>query len=208
MRSLVGLGVVFLAVACADEEPSIGPDPSKPTGTGGAPSSSSSGGGGSGGHAADGGGGSGASGGGEVGLGWESGSRLKVRYLEAGDGARQATGWFDSERGEECIFTRSTDGEMRCLPSGLQANVTAGFFSDAACTQPIAISTCAGSVYAFETIACSGQRRIYQLGAALSTIYVGAGCTSSPTSPGLNYYAVGPEVPPSSFVRAEEQTEP
>jgi len=47
---------------------------------------------------------------------YKSGTRLKARVLETGDGAQQFLGWFDSELGVKCEFATAPDGKTRCLP--------------------------------------------------------------------------------------------
>lgn len=65
---------------------------------------------------------------------YKPGTRLKLQYLEATDGATQFSGWFDSMRTEGCVFVQHADGSTRCLPI-LNPNANAGvFFSDAACS--------------------------------------------------------------------------
>jgi hypothetical protein len=73
-----------------------------------------------------------------------SGSRLKRRVLNTGDGARQFIGWFDTERGENCTFRKVEWNVDRCIPDEhvVEAqSVREGvlFFSDSACTKRIAV---------------------------------------------------------------------
>src|SRR5262245_12186720 len=44
-----------------------------------------------------------------------SGTRLRVRWREAG-GASQFAGWRDTGSGLDCRFLRDENGEYRCLP--------------------------------------------------------------------------------------------
>src|SRR5689334_6922337 len=68
---------------------------------------------------------------------FHSGSRLRARYLDAGDGAVDFVGFRDQELGVDCDFYLGTDAKSRCLPE-----TTGGlFFTDAACTEPVAAFT-------------------------------------------------------------------
>ena len=45
-----------------------------------------------------------------------SGSRLKARWLEGGDGSRQFVDWWDTVLQKACTVHLAADGEYRCLP--------------------------------------------------------------------------------------------
>jgi hypothetical protein len=85
-----------------------------------------------------------------------SGSRLKARYTmtttKGADGSMQTqryfAGWYDSQRSEPCSAGLAPDGKTRCLPTLPGGSL--GFFSDAACSKPLAYvikqqSSCGGS---------------------------------------------------------------
>ncbi len=48
-----------------------------------------------------------------------SGSRLRAKFIDAGEGTLRFTGWFDTELGLPCVFKRTRGGPMRCLPGPL-----------------------------------------------------------------------------------------
>ena len=66
-----------------------------------------------------------------------NGSRLHARYVTTPEGFIDFRGWYDTDRQENCDFSRASDGKWRCLPP-----VTAIRYStllkyvDAACTKP------------------------------------------------------------------------
>jgi hypothetical protein len=145
-----------------------------------------------------------------------SGSRLKAQYRMGSDGSKgYIMGlWHDSQRHEDCTFAMAADGVERCLPSGL--GIVA--FSDAACTQPLAMdnSGCT-SKYAIKRdppTGCNtvGPAHIYELAAAstVTNIYFQAGtqCISTPAPMGGTLYSVGAEVPATAFVQGTIQTDP
>src|SRR6266849_3862412 len=47
---------------------------------------------------------------------WQSGSRLRARIWEGGDGARLFQGWWDDKLGMRCVFALADDMRVRCLP--------------------------------------------------------------------------------------------
>lgn len=67
-----------------------------------------------------------------------SGTRLKARYLDGGEGARAFLGWIDSSlaggAGLPCSFFLLADGSHRCLP--VSATIV---YLDATCTSPVAV---------------------------------------------------------------------
>jgi hypothetical protein len=66
-----------------------------------------------------------------------SGTRIKAKWLVTADGARQANGWYDSTRKDDCFFGTAADGKMRCL-AGFGGGGATILFKDAACSQAIA----------------------------------------------------------------------
>lgn len=137
MRRVLILAIVAIcAAACGDD--------------GGGRRGGGGGAGGDGGHVGHGGhGGAGGVGGGTGGSGGalpsgpseadasESGTRLRVRYLDAGGGARMTFDFWDSELEEGCSFREAGDGVLRCLP----ANERSVAFVDGDCTQPVMAAT-------------------------------------------------------------------
>ncbi len=135
---------------------------------------------------------------------YTAGSRLKVRYLEASDGAKQFVGWFDSARSEECTFrSYEVDGTLRCLPTAI-APYQPGFFADADCKTPLALAQPSGPVkYAL----LGDSKRIYAATPFAGTPYSNV-TGSCKTVDGSNLLAIGAEVPGSAFVQATAKTSP
>lgn len=142
------------------------------------------------------------------------GSRLKIRYLEWSDGARQFAGWYDSERKEECTRASTPDGGTRCLPlsdSGSFAGSFAGRFSDPECTSRIAIVTKSSSTkkYAFTSDVIGV--RIFQ-----ATPYTGATYRGAPGNcvkhagddSAYDLYSIGPEIAADNFTAGDIKTAP
>jgi len=142
----------------------------------------------------------------------DPGSRLKPKYRSSEDGAREFLFnlWWDAQRGEDCAFTLAGDGQMRCLPSGADFR----YYSDAQCHTPIVLmqSACAAPKYALSASApaCGldpAATHVYSLGAAITPtqIYAQAGgsCYAvGQAATDWQYFAVGAEIPASSFVGA------
>ncbi|MFO0763048.1 MAG: hypothetical protein U0359_41815, partial [Byssovorax sp.] len=145
-----------------------------------------------------------------------SGSRLKAKYQVSDDGLKiyLPGSYYDSERGEDCIFEPAADGKERCLPIG--SGATAGtYFLDPSCTQDVALAF-AGCVtkyaYTVEQSACSlmfGKIHIYPTGAPLQPAQVyhksGASCVGTAPPENFTLLSVGAEVPASSFVAGSVQ---
>jgi hypothetical protein len=142
-----------------------------------------------------------------------SGTRLKAEYLIADDGSKEyvADLWFDSQRNETCAFSTAADGKQRCLPEGAEATI----FADSACTTPVLTvpSGCAAPPYGIGTAATStcgattAGAQIFSVGAAMTptTLYVqsGTSCYSAgPAATTFSYYALGAQIPATSFVAA------
>lgn len=102
----------------------------------------------------------------EVEGGGESGDRLKVRYYEGTDGSRfPMLQPYDSELKTACSYRQTSDGAWRCVPP----TVIASYFSDAGCSQGLAVtSPCGGVEYSATTDACGLGLRIFELGAAVT----------------------------------------
>jgi hypothetical protein len=139
-----------------------------------------------------------------------SGSRLKINYHKAEDGARVPI-WgvvYDADRKEDCVFQQASDGKLRCMPVVSYSGVPT--FSDPACTVLVAVATadaCAPVpkyVRSPEAQGCGLIVRLFAVGAQIqpATVYANYNgpCGPMPASPGSAYYATNGEVPPSSFV--------
>jgi hypothetical protein len=153
----------------------------------------------------------------------QSGSRLKAKYYVGSDGSKQFAGWHDSMLNVDCGFSLASDGTTRCIPT--TATLVLAWFSDSGCSQPLAWVTskgCAPATYAAQGIApiapaCTTySSRVFQVGAAYSgAIYTGtpANCSEQPDGGAAlratyDFYSVGSEVAPSTFVAATVQTDP
>lgn len=122
--TILGVGVLLAACSSKNETVELKPDPSSSTAT-------SSGQGGAGGGSPAGG-----AGGMSAGAAYESGSRLRARWLNGADGSRAFAGWHDSQRDVDCQPMTAWDEKKRCLPSTFSA---ANIFEDAACTYHVAV---------------------------------------------------------------------
>ncbi|WP_438039928.1 hypothetical protein [Sorangium sp. So ce128] len=154
-----------------------------------------------------------------------SGSRLKARYRTTDDGAKvyDPSIWFDSERRELCVFLVAADGRERCVPYSGSVRMTSksNYFADSNCTQPVVISTQKGCApeYAQElfssTTACEPaiRWRFFSIGARLdlTSTYVldsAGACKAQTASTTVDYFALGDEIPPSSFVASTWAVDP
>ncbi len=221
MRTLAFVSLLLVGAGCAPQSPL--PDS---TGPSGGTASSGSGTASTGTDTASTGSSSTSTGGGnhDRQAGFVSGSRLKTRVFTASDGAVEYRGFYDSQLNVDCRFGTANDGETRCLPQG--AGLTAGpYFADAACTAPIALGFCSGTppAYVFKPTAGAASctwgmgselttpgGAFFAVGPALSlaTYYSKySACTAVAGQPGYQYFALGAEVPPSTFVDATEVIE-
>jgi hypothetical protein len=143
---------------------------------------------------------------------YKPGSRLKVRYYEATDGAKQFGGWFDSMRSDECGFGLHADGSTRCLPT---AAATSGYFADNGCSQNLGYRVKAATA-APKYVAVyqpDASRKVFPVGATYTGAMWGGtpgACNqvfaSVPAS--LDAYTTGAEIPGSAFVQASLKTSP
>jgi len=67
---------------------------------------------------------------------YRSGSRLRARFTDGGDGARRFDGWYDSQLQTPCAFRLAEDGVDRCIPMADTVNGPPQY-TDAACTMPV-----------------------------------------------------------------------
>lgn len=110
----------------------------------------------------------------------------------------------------ECRAALAEDGKRRCLPTALGP---VHYYADAACTKPVAFSSCAAepSPFAYEYVdanVCARQLRIRSRGPkvdvpALFFRFPGSDCVPRDKPAGVvDFYAVGDPVPASEFVEA------
>jgi len=144
-----------------------------------------------------------------------SGTRLKAKYRTGDDGSKAYIPgvWFDSQRNEDCSFNKAVDGKERCMPSGI--GVVTSTFADPTCTQFTAVTSSGCSpkyATAYDTSSCgtSYTYHLYSVGTLLSTIYYKSGntCVSGTPPAGYSYYALGAEIPASSFVGSTVSYDP
>ena len=139
---------------------------------------------------------------------YASGSRLKIRFYEYQDGAKQFAGMFDSERGEECGFGLHADGTFRCLPAG---DAIATVYSNNVCTAPVALVPKGQAPKLIAQPMPNGSRRLFVRGQAYGgAIYQGITNACTQTSPDVpkdqDAWKAGDEVPSGSFVAAAQRT--
>jgi hypothetical protein len=159
---------------------------------------------------------------------------VQTQYLGA-DGSQLAireAQFFDEVLGVWCLPNTAADGAIRCMPAYTDiAWVRPNYFLDAACTRRVAtysdgsLPGCSAKV-AIEPVShtqvntCAGGwyydlgTRVFSLGRRLSAgdaYFTDAGGTCAPTAwqydgdKPLEIYDVGPEVPPTDFVKFTAQ---
>ncbi len=132
---------------------------------------------------------------------------MKVIWSGGTDGSRTFAGWHDSQLDVDCAFGAASDGNFRCLPYAVSADV----YADANCTQPVVEAACApGTKYAYvrtrATAACGGLDRdqLYNLGSAMSVTKVFQKgfqtCVAEDVPQGYQVYALGDAIPSETFV--------
>jgi hypothetical protein len=142
---------------------------------------------------------------------YASGTRLRAKVYKTPDGTKLWHGWFDSTLGTACTFSQgiAEDGATRCMPPA-----AAGYYSDAACTNPITVISGAGcSAPAYVSLAAKGtpcSLSAYSVGAAVdagTTVYnlQGTSCVAAVVAGTV--YAVT-HVAASSLVAATPATDP
>jgi hypothetical protein len=122
---------------------------------------------------------------------------------------------FDTMRGEDCSFRKASDGTIRCLPS-FQASVQT-FYADMVCSREIAYAPkrCGSPAYAakFDT-ACTDANslRLFPTTEYDGPVFQGppGHCTlvTATFRATYDFYVLGPEVPPSSFVAGAAGQDP
>jgi hypothetical protein len=134
-----------------------------------------------------------------------SGSRLRAMFHDGGGGALVFRGWFDSELGVQCVFTRTRSGQMRCLPA------THTVLRDSTCAMPVwsmpaSLTDCYATLPRYVTAMGMGiGGDVYELGepypGAVRTTGMGICLGDVPRGSG-SYYGAGVEVAPERFVAA------
>lgn len=151
------------------------------------------------------------------------GDRLLQLDLTAEGGLRVPSGlWRDPTMGADCRFEVAADGATRCLPTptleapqGLLSVVSSITYSDADCTMPMPVATlsqpgiCGGAAatYAVGSIGVVDEDLegiVFRLGDLVTDPVYRMADTCALYQPGIDLYAVGPEVPLGSFVLAVE----
>lgn len=144
----------------------------------------------------------------------EDGSRLVNVYWTTADGLKTPAGYYDKQLGSPCIFSPASDGKFRCLPSLPSASL--GYFSDAACSVQLANSwktSCEVPVNVRALVEvegkCDSGSVVYSLGPAYSgSVYSGTpdNCVlaDASTLDTRNFYSVGAEIPPTTYVEGTE----
>src|SRR4051812_14109913 len=66
---------------------------------------------------------------------WQSGSRLRARVQDGGDGAALFVSWVDTKLGVDCTFVKAADGAFRCLPPAVRSSGV--IFADPQCTRQV-----------------------------------------------------------------------
>jgi hypothetical protein len=153
-----------------------------------------------------------------------SGTRLRAKYIVGADGSKQFLGWHDSTTNADCSFVPAADGAMRCLPAfGSASGQINDFYVDSGCSQKVAQvfkANCVTPKYAHDdvvfTSSCGAGTTgigyaVYSLGAKLTTAYYGSPANCLPINANafdsLDMYAVGAEVPASTFVQGTATVE-
>ena len=138
---------------------------------------------------------------------YTSGTRLQAIWLVAADGAQQFEKWHDTQLNLDCSFAIAADGVLRCLPRNAPlADGNSSGYADSACKQPVAYSdsTClVPYVLGMDRSVCPSRQHVYSRGSTVPAMHYGnwdGPCT--PVDYGGSFYALGPEVPASTFASA------
>ncbi len=139
---------------------------------------------------------------------YASGSRLKLQYYEATDGAKQFVGWRDSMRMDDCSFGPHADGSTRCLP----ASTLIGVFFAAGCTTALAYVPKSSPAPKYGAKYEAPGTRVYSIaGVHAGAVYTGTPAACSATTAfdaTYNFFDAGAEVLASDFVQATKKTAP
>ena len=137
----------------------------------------------------------------------KGGGRLVPALVSSGASAALALGWHDKERDADCTFTLASDGKLRCLPTGAEANV---FFTDSECKSRSLVAVlgpvaCAGAAR-FARVSsktCPTTTRVYALGTEprnLTTASIETSPGHCPKLQGVNNALDATEVDPAGLV--------
>jgi hypothetical protein len=157
----------------------------------------------------------------------QSGTRLKANNYVGSDGSKQFISWHDTTLNIDCQFGPASDGTTRCMPIGTGvAGFAAVYFSDSGCSQPVVYASpkgCASPTFASRNQTRAGVcgayfSQFFSVGSAYTgTIYTGtpANCTAQSNDGGtgdprstIDFYSLGSEIAPSTYVAATVQTDP
>lgn len=145
----------------------------------------------------------------------EDGSRLVNVYWTTADGLKTPVGYYDKQLGTPCIFSLASDGKFRCLPS-LPSALLGNYFSDAACSVQLAYdakSSCEVPVIVNRVAEVEGKCGFRQTRYSLGPAYSGSVYSGTPDNCGLasvhaldayNFYSVGAEIPPTTYVEGTQ----
>jgi hypothetical protein len=143
-----------------------------------------------------------------------SGSRLRAAWVVSDDGARQFSGWRDTQRGgEECSFGIAADGVLRCLP--LADGIFVNYFGDSACSQRLFVRSagCPGTpTGGMLTESCPQRSQRFQLSSIPRPTNVrarsgAAGTCVDVAAPESFDYFTGVEIDPTEFAPARVEVE-
>lgn len=159
-----------------------------------------------------------------------SGSRLKRKVLTGADGSRQVDGYIfrDTLLQRDCSYSKTADGQIRCLPNNaasfvLSSTTATSYFTDSGCSvaiQAVAIvsqcialpDTILWTAPVSGTCPSTSGARAYQRGNQVANLYFKSGTScvdvsSSYTTGANRAYALGAEIPLSTYVLATESVE-
>lgn len=140
----------------------------------------------------------------------KGGTRLVAKFPIANGTPLPAPAQFsDRTLDIDCIIARGTDGKQRCLPRAVAQEV----FLDALCSKPgiiVGAGQKIGKYLSDITPSCDSLNTLRIAALTLQTpqpasiyVRVGGSCKDGPTI-GADVYAVGDEVPPSTFVEVTD----
>lgn len=145
---------------------------------------------------------------------YKSGSRIRARFGETPDGAKQFFGWHDNQMGIDCAFVLTSDGVYRCLPTPI---LYISYFADSSCSTPLLAVTAgcnATASWGLTYDSCSRPDRVFHRGSVygVNTGYMksGSNCVSIDLSNYASiytFYNAGQEYPLSSFQTMNISTE-
>ncbi|HEY0715024.1 MAG TPA: hypothetical protein VGF45_20250 [Polyangia bacterium] len=139
---------------------------------------------------------------------WRSGQRLKARTTVSPEGEKLLTGWWDKGVDRDCRFVRTDNDRYACVSLDATTSGPApeqGWFADAACTQPILVTSRILSGIESEVVAvpkptCSSVYQFFKIGKALATTdvyfaYSRTNCSKVSTPARSKAFELGESVP-------------